>query len=211
MTSISALPLHLPLRACASTALAIALLAGSGFASANGNLAQGASVTLVDPDGELGVGWGSNPAADPATLTDGLFLPEGHAWDSGTVFWTDWNQNSSFVAQITLNAPALVGHLVMQVDNNDGYLVRYQDVQGTWSTLVDPAVSCCWGVTTRDVTFAPVTASAFQVVAYGGDGYYSLSEFQAYGVSAVPEPASMALMGLGVAALSSLRSRQRRS
>ena len=37
-------------------------------------------------------------------------------------------------------------------------------------------------------------ASAFRVDAFGGDLFYSVSEFQA-----IPEPSLMALLGLGVA------------
>jgi hypothetical protein len=59
-------------------------------------------------------------------------------------------------------------------------------------------------------SFASITAPAFQIHASGGDGSYSVAEFQADGtfLPAVPEPASGLLMLAGPGALASIARRR---
>ena len=47
----------------------------------------------------------------------------------------------------------------------------------------------------------PVLANAFRIQSVGGDGFYSVSEFQAQGVAAVPEPETYAMMLAGIGLL----------
>ena len=173
------------------------------------NVALNRPVEVIDPDGELGNGggWVGDSLTPAASLTDGVHLAEGNGWNSGTLFWTDANANGSFAARVQLDGLYTISRITLQADNNDAYLVRYQDAAGAWHDLTDVGAACCWGMVSRDVAVAPVVASAFEIVAHDGDRYYALSEFQAFGISAVPEPHSWALLALGCAALAG---RQRR-
>ena len=175
------------------------------------NVALNRPVQVIDPDGELGNngGWGGEVLAPASTLTDGVHLAEGNTWQTNTLFWTETNGSGSFAARVQLDGLYSVSRLTLQADNNDGYLVRYQGADGAWRDLTEMGVSCCFGMATRDVTVAPVVASAFEIVGHDGDGLYSMSEFQAFGVSAVPEPQSWALMALGCAVLAGRRRRLR--
>lgn len=62
-----------------------------------------------------------------------------------------------------------------------------------------------WGMMTRPEIFLSesITTSQLKIVATGGDGWYSLSEVQAWGGAAsVPEPGVMSCLSLGLLLLS---------
>ena len=188
-------------------ATALTLPAGAGAQ----NVALGAPVT---PDGTFGVdpgAWCCSVLAPPATLTDGVFLPENDQWNVGTVWW---NTVTSPTASLTvdLGGPRSVFRLLLQADNNDDYLVEYRASAAdpwlpAWVSPAEPG----FGMQTRTVDLgAPILASEFRITAGGaGDEYRSVSEFQAMQV--VPEPATVLLLGSGLAALGLLGRRRLRA
>jgi len=175
------------------------------FAHASTNVAFDATVTTSGSGFGLSAGWGPGVLADPSSLTDGTFLPVGTQWDIGTIFWQGPASDSSDVINFVLNQPSIVSSLHLEADNNDAYTVSYRDLGGTWHDLatIHPNTDSSWGLGNGFATFAPVSATSFQIHATGGDGSFSVAEFQAIGntISAVPEPATGLLMLSGLAGL----------
>ena len=176
----------------------------SAPALADTNVALNASVTIAGSGfGDWSAQWGSGALGSLASVTDGQFIPNGQQWNIGTVFWngTYGGDASNFVI-ISLGAPATVASITLQADNNDDYLVQYRNAANNWQDLVTISPHRSWGMDMGGATLAaPVTTSAFRIRSVGGDGYYSVSEFQANGtIAAVPEPEtySMLLAGLGL-------------
>ncbi len=169
-----------------------ASLATSAFAGAGvQNLALGRDVSLVA---------GSANGAALSTLTDGLFLPAGTQWQSGTVWWS----GTASILEIDLGGTVEVMGAVVQADNNDAYRMWYRDLgSGSYVELwtVNPAGGA--GMRTRpnpgnngEIFYfgSSVLTDSIRVAAIGGDGAYSLSEVQAWGV--VPAPGVAALLAL---------------
>ena len=188
-----------------SVLLAALLAAAAPIAGAATNVAGGAAVTTTGAGFGNSVGWGGASLAVPSTVTDGMFLPTGQQWDTGTVFWgtgAPYVLDTADTITIALSGAASVTDLHLQGDNNDTYRVSYEDQGGTWHFLADvnPNTDSSWGLGDGYASFAAVTAMAFQIQA-NGDGAYAVSEFQATGsfLTAVPEPTSglMLLVGLG--------------
>lgn len=178
-----------------------ALLLCTGVASA-ANVALGGAVTLSGTGFGDNSGWPAGILAAPATVTDGVFLSEGTQWNLGTVYWSDAGVMGANTVTIMLNNTSIVTGITAQVDNNDDYGIEYLDTAGSWHSLTTiPSISG-WGMVTRSVSFAPVTATAFQLRGVGGDMLNSISEFQAEGrVATIPEPSTLALLGIaGLAA-----------
>lgn len=185
-------------------------------AHADTNVALNSLTDLYGADFGNGGAWGGGPAADASTLTDGVFLEENHQWNLDTIFWS--GQRGADLLRVFLPSVARVTRLVLQADNNDSYLVRYRGANNDWHDLASMYGSGAWGMSTTTVTLAaPVYATAFAILGDGGDRYYAVSEFQAFGTFGteqppvpsrpVPEPAGWAMLASGIFLLSRLRAR----
>lgn len=177
-----------------TTTILLAMLASlaSPLALAQTNVAQGGGVSTT--------GYSLWPGAPLSTLTDGVTLPVGTQWDAGTVYW--WGENTDMVNTLTISLlqPSLVSSISLEADNNDTYLISYQGLSSDWHTLTTIGPGTQWGLDIGSASFSQITATAFRINAFAGDGSYSVAEFQAFGTTvAVPEPESMALMLAGLA------------
>jgi len=171
------------------------------------------NVTLNKPatlDGIFGVlrpgsGWDANPVDPPGSIDDGVFRPESTVWNEGSIWWDASVEGSeSNTITIDLLGNYAISGIITQADNNDNYMIEYFDPYlGTWQPLGYWPPIGGFGLTTRpnadQVTPLPInfTASAVRLSAFGGDDYFSYSEFQAFGVS-VPEPSTILLLGAGL-------------
>lgn len=147
--------------------------------------------------------WGSGTLSSLATVTDGIFLPTGQQWNNNTVFWngTSGGDINNFIT-ISLASLSNVNQLKLQADNNDDYLIQFRNASHQWQDLATISPHRSWGMDLGGATLTtPIQTDAFRIRSVGGDGYYSVSEFQAMGsVAAVPEPETygMMLAGLGL-------------
>jgi hypothetical protein len=185
----------------------------SAPALADTNVALNAPVTVSGTGfGNWSATWGSGALGSLASVTDGAFLPNGQQWNVGTVFWngTGGGDLNNFVF-ITMGATATVTSLTLQADNNDDYLIQFWNAANNWQDLVTISPSRSWNMTMGSATLAaPVTTSAFRIRSSGGDGYYSVSEFQANGsIAAVPEPETYAMLLAGLGLLGSMARRKK--
>jgi hypothetical protein len=139
-------------------------------------------------------------------------MPEMTQWNNGSLWWDQDPSVNSSVATTTiqLNQKYSLDSFVMQADDNDTYRIEYWN-GASWQTAWDVASVPSWGLVTRSSgTLAPIVTDKLRFFATGGDNYYAVSEIQAFGVAAVPEPETYALM-LGGLALVSFVARRRRS
>lgn len=179
-----------------------AALCGSSFAI---NVALGKTVTGVGHFGELrpASGWEPPGALAPfSSLTDGVYLPESSVWHHDTIWWdaTVGGSESNYL-EIDLGGLFRTDFYVLQADNNDKYGVYWRDKFGSWHGLGFFVEVGGFGMTTRAGGSAPIEVTAFRIFAFDGDDFFSVSEFEAHGVS-VPEPFTMVLSGAaGVMAL----------
>lgn len=201
-----------------SKLLAAALLLAGAVQAAPVNVTLGKAVTASGPYGVLGptgvgLGWcdgGACPPAALSSLTDGVMLAESTHWQLGTVWWDENDGVSPLLTfDIELSGLFEISDFLVQGDNNETYYINFRDALGDWHGWAAAGPIGGWGMTTRGGTAGPVQATALRVGAFGGDAFYSLSEVQVMG-TALPEPASLALVGLGALA-AGLSSRRRRS
>jgi hypothetical protein len=152
-------------------------------------------------------GYGALNGAALSTLTDGVFVPTGQQWQTGTIWWS----GTSPYLVVDLEAAYAVDGLKLQADNNDRYRIEGRLGDDPWTTLWEVPTYGSWGMFTRPNTdnvtwyeIPVVTVSQFRISAIAGDNSYSVSEFQARGV---PEPSALFALGMGFAALIAFRRR----
>lgn len=194
-------------------AIALACMACAGSALAD-NVALNGAVTLNGSGFGNSDGWASGALAAASTVTDGVYLPIGTQWNTGTVFWT--GDVGADTIMVTLNQAAVVSQLKLQADNDNNYLVQYRDTANVWHDAAVIMPNRSWGQDNGSVVLgAPVTATAFMIsgTTGAGDNHFSVSEFEAIGrVVPVPEPETYAMLGAGLALLGWVaRRKQRRS
>ena len=138
-------------------------------------------------------GWGGGLVVNESTIVDGVFLPRGTQWDQGPVWWDCHNSPDCWIT-IDLGDFYMIESVIVQADDNDGYLLYYMDLNGNWQSAwnVPNYDDMGWGMQTRpnpaDVTeryMLPGKIVAdnllFKGVMNNGDLYFSVSEIQVYG------------------------------
>jgi hypothetical protein len=137
--------------------------------------------------------WSSTPPAAPATVADGLFLPECQLWTDGTVWWEETTSDPSSRAwiEVDLGGTFVLDAAVVQADVNDSYRLSYRGPEtGEWAPLWDVPFGEAGGMATRpqqgDASVRwllprPVVTDALRFEATGGDEQYSVSEIAVFG------------------------------
>jgi len=160
------------------------------------NVALGKSVSATAVVGAGGPTGDGLPVTEAlSSITDGIFKPEVTYWQQAV--WWDESQPASAgnIIEIDLGGTYQIGAAKVQADNNDVYHMEYRTPGGAWLPLVSIGTAGPFWLVTREVTFAPVFATAVRIDADLGDQYYSVAEVQLY---AVPEPATLGLAALAV-------------
>lgn len=166
--------------------LGLSITAYSEPKSDVGNVAFGKTVA---GKGEFFTGgFGALQVVDFSTLTDGVFFPPGQNWTEGTVWWDEFMDSIQNYLIVYLGDTCRVTKIVTQLDSNDDYIISWNDLKLGPQEITVVAPSTPGGVTPPiEITIDAIT-DAFRIeadVGGRGDGYYSISEFQAYSGSIV--------------------------
>lgn len=196
--------LHHTLRGALVAATGLALGIGAP-ASAAGNIIPGnwSSLTWSGSAGVLRAGspWGPGSTSSSAiSVVDGAFRPEQTQWNNGSFWWDSTISSPTNGITINLSQTMRFDQFVVQADDNDSYLIEWWDGSAWQNAWAIPAVYQ-YGLITRNSgpLASSFTTNRLRFTATGGDGYYAVSEIQAFG--AVPEPATWGMLILGFGAI----------
>lgn len=202
----------IPMRALLLSAILVLATANASAAPSVENVALHGVVSLE------GSGFKNNGnRALPSSITDGVFVADTQAWNNSTVYWLGGKPSDTLDSvMVTMGAPSLISSIRLQADTLDTYTIDYRNGTQAWQSLSTLSTrnsligyTYTHGMGIAEYTLlAPVTASAFRIRG-NGDGLYAVSEFQAFGIAAeMPEPASWAILGTGLALIGCLRRRR---
>ncbi|HXU61472.1 MAG TPA: hypothetical protein VN962_07220 [Polyangia bacterium] len=129
---------------------------------------------------------------DPRLITDNAVGPEGAQWDAPIGIILDTPAGS---VTYDLGSVRPVGSFLLQADANDTYKIFGADVDrpDAYKLLVevDNVVNIGHGLRTRTLSIDATPVRYLRVGEATGDGYYSITEFQAYCRAPTPFPPKM--------------------
>jgi hypothetical protein len=131
-------------------------------------------------------GFGALQTVDLGSVVDGVFFEPGQNWTAGSVWWREDVDTLRNKLTIYLGKTFEITKLIVQVDNNDDYRVSWNDdISGANSVIVSPTfIPFPGGLAVPVEVDVSAVTDQFTIEHVGagrGDGFYSVSEFQAIG------------------------------
>jgi hypothetical protein len=183
------------------------LILGVGIAMC----AQGSLISLNDPVTLNGSFPTFNavcgPTAQPAasSIDNGVFQPETTCYQSG-IHWQGANTgDTTHSIAIDFGGTFNINGAIVQADDNDTYELDYLGTDHLYHLWWSIPEIASFGLVTRpnadQTTIMPrptVQALGVEIFATGGDGLYAVSQVEVFGSAAVPEPAMLGFLSLGL-------------
>jgi hypothetical protein len=123
-------------------------------------------------------GWGRG-----LSLTDEVVFEKKHQWDQGSIWWDEDKDKKQNFLKIFLGGIFEIKKIAIQVDNNDDYLISWEDkVMGHQEVVIIP--DRLYGMDNLIEVKVKAVTDSFKIEHYvqgAGDGLYSVSEFKAFG------------------------------